>query len=394
MQTRQTIVIVAHDVGGRGGMERHLEELITRLKRDAHVIVVACTVTLADMEGVRFVRIPVISRPAPLKIILFAILASIYLLFIKRDVLHTTGAIVFNRAQLSTVHFCHSGYMADTGGSRAHHSHSWVRRINSQVATRIAVIMEKVIYKPARTPLLVAVSNRVKDEVLACFPYENAAVYTVPNGVDIKRFHPHSEDEKRALRGAKGLPQDGIFLLFMGGDWGRKGLEHLLKAFQVIAELLPAVHLCIVGIGDVSGYMKFVAPHLRSYVHFVGPQSDPESWFGLSNAFILPSSYETFSLVVHEAGASALIVLSTNVGGVEDLIDDGTDGFIIQCDVGSIIRCLEPIVSNIDLYEGTGQRLREKVLHLTWDDMYGRMAALYGFIQIQAQGSEGGLRCD
>ncbi len=58
--------------------------------------------------------------------------------------------------------------------------------------------------------------------------------------------------------------------------------------------------------------------------------------YELADAFVLPSSYETFSLVTFEAAASALPVLATPVNGVRELIEDGHNGFLIiartECD--------------------------------------------------------------
>ncbi|GMA61176.1 hypothetical protein [Alicyclobacillus fastidiosus] len=57
MKNRQ-IVFVANDVGGIGGMEKHLTELITRVKNDFSITVMASTMKLQDSDGVRFIRIP------------------------------------------------------------------------------------------------------------------------------------------------------------------------------------------------------------------------------------------------------------------------------------------------------------------------------------------------
>jgi len=394
MVTRKTVVIVAHDIGGRGGMERHLEELISRLKRDADVIAVASTLKLADQVGVRFIRIPVIRRPAFLRYILFAIIASIRLLFVKRDVLHTTGAVVFNQAQLSTVHFCHAGYVAATGGSRARHSHSSLRRLNNWFATQVALVMERIIYRPQCTLRLIAVSNRVKAELLTYFPYDEHAILTIPNGVDSERFRIHSPQEKQRLRAQEGFPDKATLLLFMGGDWPLKGLEHVLQAFRTVAEHFPSLHLVVVGTGDEAEYRKSVVVPQQQRVHFVGSKDNPESWFGMSDIFIFPSSYETFSLVVHEAAATGLIILATEVGGVEELIEHGVNGFFIQSNRNDIARRLESLVVNIEAFRNIGYRARDKIRDLTWDDMYAKLAEAYHFTEIQPKRQDRGKPVD
>ncbi|UUZ80830.1 hypothetical protein LJK88_39515 [Paenibacillus sp. P26] len=151
MKKKPTIAIVAHDAGGLGGMELVLNETIMRLKEDYNVTVVASSLNVTDPKDIRFIKIPVIKRPVPIRLILFSILASIRLLFVKRDILHTTGAIVFNRADFSTVHFCHAGYLKATGGSRLNDKISLFRQWNSGIASFIARTMERIVYRPSRT---------------------------------------------------------------------------------------------------------------------------------------------------------------------------------------------------------------------------------------------------
>jgi glycosyltransferase involved in cell wall biosynthesis len=393
MNFKPTIVIVAQDVGGRGGMELHLEEMINRLKQEAHVVVVASTLKLADKEGIRYVHIPTMRRPAPLRHLLFALLASIRVLFIKRDILHTTGAIIFNRAEASTVHFCHAGFTKETGDTRAKDQRSRLRRLNSAMETKIALLLERIIYKPNRTAKLIAVSNRVKGELLASFPYGPEEVQVIPNGVDTAAFKPYRSEEKQTLRAALGLPEHGRILLFMGGDWPRKGLDLLIQAFNGIAGDFKDVSLVIVGKGDQLAYNHAVSPAYRKRVYFAGKQNNPQEWFGASDLFVFPSSYETFSLVVHEAAAAGLTVLSTRVGGVEDLIEDQVDGYYVDRDAEQIQRVLRHALTSGESAE-CGERARRKVLKLTWHSTYEQMKSLYqellqGRNKDQLKGSRG-----
>lgn len=377
MKDRPTIAIVAHDVGGQGGMERHLEELITRLRNDLDIIVVACTMNMADTGGVRFVRIPSVSRPASLKMVFFALLASIRLLVLKYDILHTTGAIVFNHADFSTVHFCHAGYVNATDGIRVRKASSLFRKLNSHVATTISIWMEKTIYNPRRTSQLIAVSKRVKNELISHFPYKETEVIVIPNGVHMEKFGTYSIEQKRHSRMAYKLSQSGTYLLFVGGDWERKGLHLVIAVFNLLAHDYPNLFLLIVGKGDARAYGKMVDASLSSRVYFVGMQDHPEQWMGMSDILIFPSSYETFSLVVHEAAASELVIFSTAVGGVEDFIEDSVNGFFIRPQVEDISTRLRPVIDDLSSYRIIGQRARKTVQQLTWENSYERFKDLY-----------------
>jgi glycosyltransferase involved in cell wall biosynthesis len=383
MSKKPIIVIVAHDVGGQGGMESHLEEVIKRLKIDFSVIIVACTLKLKDNSGVQFIRIPSISRPVPIKILLFAIMATFRIMFIKRDVLHTTGAIVFNRADVSTIHFCMDGYRKATGKSSSNDNRSLLQRLNTNLAEHIALIMERLIYKPFRTKKLVTVSNRVKEEILASFPYSASEVQVIPNGVDIHKFLPYSREYKESVRRKLGLPDQGRYLLFMGGDWHRKGLDFVIKAFDKIAVDFPDAYLLVVGKGDVGHYSNQLSSEIRNRVYFTGKQSNPHEWFGVSDMFIFPTSYEAYSLAILEAAASGLTILSTKVSGVEDFIEHSVDGFFIERNVTSIENTLRELLTHFGSMNEFGMKARTKATNMTWDHTYQKFLKIYKQIHLE-----------
>lgn len=374
---RPSIAIVAHDVHWNGGMERHIAEMLMRMQDEYEVYVVAGSFDINCNQHVHFIQIPIVKKPFPLKYFMFLVLASIRLLSLRVDLIHTTGAIVLNRADVSTVHFCHYGYMKEVGNERVRNAHSILKKVNSQISTIMSLLMEKYIYRSAKTANIVAVSARVRKEVLNSFPYNNTQVHIIENGVDGKKFSPLSKEQRRLLRKRNSISSDGCYILFMGGDWPLKGLREVLIAFNKIGMEIKNIHLLIVGKGSTDVYQKLVIPELCERVHFVGVQTNPQDWLALSDIFILPSSYETFSLVVHEAASCGLAILATRVGGVEDLIEDGVSGFFISRDVNSIVDRLRLVATNQEIRDRLGTEARKKVRELTWDNSYQKMKQLY-----------------
>ena len=358
-------------------MELHLEEVIQRLKHHCELIVVSTSLRLKDKTGVRHIRIPVITRPVPARLILFSIFASVRIAFLRRDILHTTGAIVFNRAEFSTVHFCHDGYLQTVGDTRSELNQSFLKKWNSRIAGAIARRMERFVYRPSRTQRLIAVSKRVKQELLTAFRYQENDISVIPNGVDLQRFKPCTREEKQRLRIKYGLAETSTYLLFMGGDWSRKGLDLLVDAFVTLADRYPELSLLVVGKGDSQPYLERLSDQQRSRVVFAGKQPHPEEWMSLSDLFVFPSSYETFSLVVHEAAASGLMILTTEVGGIEDLIRDGQDGIYIQRDSASLVERLQQVLDAPEAHHQLGGNARARVSPLTWEHTYREMMKQY-----------------
>ena len=77
---------------------------------------------------------------------------------------------------------------------------------------------------------------------------------------------------------------------------------------------------------------------LGNRVKFVGMQSDVRPYLWSSDVFVFPSLYETFSLVTYEAAASGLPIVVSQLYGVEDLLVDGDNGFLIETSVAGVRR--------------------------------------------------------
>ena len=77
---------------------------------------------------------------------------------------------------------------------------------------------------------------------------------------------------------------------------------------------------------------------LEQRVVFAGMQKDVRPFLWAADAFILPSAYETFSLVAYEAAAAGLPLIAPPLNGIEELIRDGENGFVVD-------RCRERIAA-------------------------------------------------
>jgi glycosyltransferase involved in cell wall biosynthesis len=79
-------------------------------------------------------------------------------------------------------------------------------------------------------------------------------------------------------------------------------------------------------------------------VKFAGMQSDVRPYLWSSDVFVFPSLYETFSLVTYEAAASGLPIVVSQLYGVEDLVRDGDNGFLIETSVAGVREGLQRIL--------------------------------------------------
>jgi glycosyltransferase involved in cell wall biosynthesis len=371
---RRSIVFVAHDTGGRGGMERVSEELIRRLlSAGDSVTVVGRTCSLHAHPGLRFIRVPAPSRPFAIAYPMFFVLASPVVARLRRHaIVHTTGAVVFNRADVSTVHYCHRAATRRVSGSRASRS-ALAYRLNARIARSLSLAAEAWCYRPRTTRLLCAVSNGLASELRQEFPAMVRAVRTVQNGVDVDVFRP-DPPARAAVRAELGIDDRVSVALFVGGDWERKGLASAVDALA----LAPGWALLVAGPGDPSPLRaRALRAGTAARLRFLGPVADTSRVFAAADAFVLPTSYETFSLVTFEAAASGLPLLVTRVSGVDELLRHGENGWFITPTARDIAARLTSLREDPELSASMARAARAAASRYPWSAMAAGYVAVY-----------------
>jgi glycosyltransferase involved in cell wall biosynthesis len=367
------VVFIAHDVGGPGGMERQSGHLVLGLLEAGRpVTVIARSCALGEREGLRFVRVAVPRRPATLAYPAFFLVASVLAARHRGALLHTTGAIVGNRADVSSVHYCHRAAAARVAGSRARRS-SRLYHLNSAVAARLSRAGEWWCYRPGRTRLLSAVSEGVASELREQFPRMAARVRTVPNGVDSSVFRPDPA-VRPGLRCELGIDDRAPLALFVGGDWGRKGLRYAVDALTSA----PGWHLAIAGDGDRDELSaRARASGTETRLHFLGSVGDMAPVYAAADAFVLPTAYEAFPLVTLEAAASGLPLLVTRVNGVEDLLHEGRNGWFVSPEGRDIARRLNELTADGALARRMSAEARTAATGFSWEAMTAGYLSIY-----------------
>ncbi|MFP7473331.1 glycosyltransferase family 4 protein [Niallia taxi] len=368
---KKKLAIVAHNINNRGGMEIHLSEIIKRTSKDHDITVIATELT-GNFPNVRFIKIPVPQKPVFIKSVLFCLIASMILLVKRFDFVHTTGAIVFNKVNLSTVHFCHRAYNNLGLNDRLKNTKSFAHTINSWLQGKFALWMEGICYNSNRIPKLIAVSDHVKNELLYYFEYQESQVEIIPNGVDTETFSPPTLLEKRKIRKKMGVAEKDLVFVFVGGDWSRKGLKILLEAFEILLDKYPDLEakVLVVGKGSKQAILQGVSGKVTENVLFQGFQENPADLYKMSDVYVLPSLYETFSIASLEAGACGLPIIMTPVGIADIIAIDEVTGYTVERSKESVLIAMEKIALNRALRESMSQQVRLYSQEITWDQTY------------------------
>lgn len=180
------------------------------------------------------------------------------------------------------------------------------------------------------------------------------------------------------------LADNDVAMVFIAlGHFERKGLPLVIAAMQDLKN--PALKLLIVG-GEADlmrTYQNRVnAVGLDSQVRFFGMQTDIRSYLWVSDVFIFPSAYETFSLVSFQAAAAGLPIIVPRIYGLEEFAKDGINSIIIQADHQAVREGIARFMalSVVDRQE-MGRRAQEDVRRFSadnfdaaWRDVYARCA--------------------
>jgi glycosyltransferase involved in cell wall biosynthesis len=372
-----SVTIVAHDIGPNGGMERVLLELITGLVAAGdRVTVIART---CDVQGadVVFHRVPGPSRPFVVAYPWFFIAAGVLVAWHRDGLVQATGAIVANRVDIVSVHFCHRGFASKGGGVKRSQRRGRIARAHATLAAAMARAGESLCLRPSRVTAVVAVSRGIADEVRLYYPAIATAVVVIPNGVDVERYAP-SREGRSATRARLGLNDDALVALFVGGDWERKGLAVAIDALAAAAQWL----LLIAGTGNQERYVNLAEQSgVADRTHFLGHVSDTAPLFQAADILVLPTAYEADPLVAIEAAASGLPVLATPVNGIVDLIRDGVSGYLIERDAESIASCLRSLGANPAALANMSAEARTATQNRSWLSVVEQHRALYAAIR-------------
>ncbi|CAN5828407.1 glycosyltransferase family 4 protein [soil metagenome] len=206
------------------------------------------------------------------------------------------------------------------------------KQINPKAWTYAEI--ERRQYDPSRPTRVVAVSEMVRDHLKRYNGVPGERIRVIPNAIDADRLEvPDPEAARRAFRAGLGLGQDDLVGLFVAHNFRLKGLHRLLEALHLRQQEQSGarpIHLVVCGGGKLRPFRRIVARlGLQRTVHLAGFQADIRPSFWGSDFFVLPTYYDPCSLVVFEALACGLPVITTACNGAGELIGQGREGFVI-----------------------------------------------------------------
>ena len=196
--------------------------------------------------------------------------------------------------------------------------------------TDITLVGKDKTYAPVvafsinQSDAITAVSENLRDETYATFTIEKQ-IQVIHNFVDVERFHRKPIDAFKKV-----IAPNGERILIHASNFRKiKRVQDVVHIFHNVVKEIPS-KLLFVGDGPERATAEELARHLGicNDIRFVGKQEQMEDILAIGDLFLLTSEYESFGLAALEAMAAGVPVVSTNAGGLEEIMVEGQTGYM------------------------------------------------------------------
>ncbi|HLA43420.1 MAG TPA: glycosyltransferase family 1 protein [Aggregatilineales bacterium] len=235
--------------------------------------------------------------------------------------------------------------------------------------------LNPVIWKYTRTNFNVCdytlAPSKLLQEQLIDKDFRNVGLWK--RGVDAEKFHPGFYDDEMRFQLSDGHPEDTILLYV-----GRLSSEKQIHTLRPILEQVPRTRLAIVGDGPFRGELEdhFVGTPTKFMGYLTGTTLSQA--YASADIFTFPSALESFGLVLVEAMAAGLPVVTTLVGGAKDVVTEGVNGYTYPIgDTDRMIESVRRIISMPGNCDQMGAAAREFAETQTGDVMMDEVVECY-----------------
>ena len=236
------------------------------------------------------------------------------------DVIHThlskawllaTIAKTFSKKKCMSVHTFHG-----------HILHSYF----SQLTNFAFLVIQK--YAAFKTQKLISVGHRIKDELIAA---------GIGNDEKFIVINPGILDAKAPGSLIRHLGEDAIRLLFVGRLEPIKRPEFILEVCERLRLLGVEYQMTMVGDGSLMGKLRKASEQRNLNITFEGMKLNIEPFYSSNDLLLICSANEGTPMVIIEASRYSMPTLSNKIGSVQDLIEDGKTGFLVQASVDAYV---------------------------------------------------------
>ena len=317
-------LVILHLDPARGGAERYTVDLAASLATRDHDVRVVSTSFADSVASQSRVHLDAESPIRTGTYKKFLDLLKAHLATENYDVVHAMLPV-----RRCDVYHPHAGVAADA-------AEKWNAIFNPRRRAMAKVERDLLTGAGAKAPIVLSLSEYVKQDVRRHYPQlADDRLATLFNAVDLKKFDPASAGSAADVASPlSNLRADGRpyvwTALMVAQDFERKGLRQAIEALGRIQKHAAPHRLIVVGEDDDQREYETLAKEKRVDVQFVGGVADPRPYYRAADFFILPTRHDPCSLVVLEALAMGVPVISTRKNGATEIMTNGVHGHVLS----------------------------------------------------------------
>ena len=236
---------------------------------------------------------------------------------------------------------------------------------------------------------LIAISNSVASEYRA-LGVDDSHIEYIPNGVDVSRFNSPSLDREQVRRKLN-ISNDTFVFLSVGRNHKKKYFSLLIAAAERLTTRINEKFVVVIigdGVSDLqkevdrrnstSLFLLLEPNDEHEVTHVQLPSDELVSLYCAADAFVFPSIMETFGIVLVEAMAAKLPIITTDAPGCRDVIRGGRDGLMVPVkDVTKFVDAMENVITNESARSELIGKAMTRVNDFSWDTVVDKYITLY-----------------
>ena len=337
-----------------GGVAVLISELVTGMdseRFEVHLITGSCSPGEEDYLQARGIDLQQISIPSmqrslrPLQDLTAFLQLTRELKRLKPDIVHThtskagllgrvAARIVTPKARV--IHTFHG-----------HLLHGYF----SKPATQVITFSERAL--AGISDILISMGNEVKANLLAA---------KIGNPQQFQVAFPGVRENKPNLNNLEAAKfkeehSQNVIFTYVGRLSQIKRCDRIIETAIQVSNHVPAPYFLIIGDGELRKSLESQASGLP--IAFLGWESHTEDWLAISDAAILLSDNEAVPLAMIEAGLAGLPVITTNVGSMGDVVENGINGFLVGPIINEIAVKIVAFSESPELRKNLGDKGRE-----------------------------------
>jgi UDP-glucose:(heptosyl)LPS alpha-1,3-glucosyltransferase len=317
---------------GRGGAERYTQDLAASLVARGNDVYLLAARFSRDVEPARQVRLDGMAGGRVARYLAYQASLVEHLKTERYDIVHAMlpvrGCDLYHPHAGIEAHNLQNGHLRHGSPVR-----QVISRLTNQLnrKRRVYAKTEGDLLEEDRSAVL-CLSRAMQQIAEEHYDLKDGQSFVLINGVDLGKYDPSARPGIREeMRRKLGIEPGEVAALMVSNNFRLKGLKQAIQALHGLGPKGKRAKLVVVGREAVQGYRRLANQFdVEEQVVFAGPTDDPQSFYAASDFFVLPTAYDSCSLVVLEAMAMGKPVITTRRNGACEAMVDGVHGFVID----------------------------------------------------------------